>query len=240
MNVLRQFWQSQIGKKVVMAVTGLIGVGFVVGHMVGNLQMYQGPEKMNAYAYFLKHTVGGALWLVRGVLLGAVVLHAVAAFQLSRQRLAARPVAYKKGSQWEVSTFASRTIRWGGVLLLGFIVFHILHFTTLDIFRDYSETDVYTNVVKGFSKWWVVLLYVAAMAALGLHLYHGAWSSLRTVGAARGSRNPLRHGVAGLIAVVVTLGFLAVPLGVFFGVIGPDARTASHVSSPTAAAPTAK
>jgi succinate dehydrogenase / fumarate reductase cytochrome b subunit len=214
-----------------MAVTGLIGVGFVLGHMLGNLQMFQGPEKMNAYAYFLKHTMGGALWMVRGVLLGAVVLHAVAAYQLSRQRLAARPVAYRKGSQWEVSTVGSRTIRWGGALLLAFIVFHILHFTTLDIFRDYSETDVYGNVVKGFSKWWVVLFYVAAMAALGLHLYHGAWSSLRTIGAVKPSRNPLRHAGAAIVALIVTLGFLAVPLGVLFGVVDPTPTAAPTASA---------
>lgn len=234
MNLLRTFWQSQIGKKIVMAVTGLIGVGFVIGHMIGNLQVFQGPEKINAYGYFLKHTVGGALWVVRGVLVASVVLHAVAAYQLSRQRLAARPVGYKKGSQWEVSTVASRTIRWGGVLLLAFIVFHILHFTTLDIFPDYSETDVYGNVIKGFSHWWVTLFYVVAMASLALHLYHGAWSSARTLGAVKPSRNPLRHRIAGALAIVVALGFLVVPLAVFFGFVRPaPATTAAATASPS-------
>src|SRR5215203_4211630 len=124
MKLVLNFWHSTVGKKVVMAVTGLIGVGFVIGHMVGNLQMFQGPAKMNAYGYFLKHTVGGALWLVRGVLLASVILHVVAAVQLTRRKQAARPVGYTK---WEpqISTFASRTIRWGGFLLLAFIVFHI-------------------------------------------------------------------------------------------------------------------
>ncbi|HEV3485428.1 MAG TPA: hypothetical protein VG106_08475 [Vicinamibacterales bacterium] len=142
MNALRRFWGSTIGKKVVMAVTGLIGVGFVVGHMLGNLQVFLGPAKFNAYAHFLK-SLGELLWVVRAVLVAAVVLHVVAAVQLSRRRIVARPVGYKGGPQREVSTLASRTIRWGGVLLLVFIVFHILHFTTLSIFRDYSTTDVY-------------------------------------------------------------------------------------------------
>ena len=141
MGVILNFWRSTIGKKVVMAVTGLIGVGFVIGHMLGNLQMFQGAEKMNAYAHFLK-SLGGLLWLVRLVLLGAVVLHVAAAFQLTRRSAAARPVGYKQGSQREVSTLASRTMKWGGLLLLVFIIFHILHFTTLSIFPGYSHTNL--------------------------------------------------------------------------------------------------
>lgn len=216
MNGLRGFWGSTIGKKVVMAVTGLIGVGFVIGHMLGNLQVFLGPAKFNAYALFLR-SLGELLWVVRAVLVAAVVLHVVAAVQLSRRRWVARPVAYKQGSQHEVSTLASRTIRSGGALLLLFIVFHILHFTTLDIFRDYSRTDVYANVIRGFGVWWVVLLYVAAMAALGLHLYHGIWSSLRTLGASKASTDPLKRPVAATLAIVVWLGFTAVPIAIFVG-----------------------
>jgi succinate dehydrogenase / fumarate reductase cytochrome b subunit len=215
-NGLRGFWGSTIGKKVVMAVTGLIGVGFVIGHMLGNLQVFLGPAKFNAYAHFLR-SLGELLWVVRAVLVAAVVLHVVAAVQLSRRRWVARPVAYKQGSQHEVSTLASRTIRWGGALLLLFIVFHILHFTTLDIFRDYSPTDVYANVIRGFGVWWVVLLYVAAMAALGLHLYHGIWSSLRTLGASKASTDPLKRPVAATLAIVVWLGFTAIPIAIFAG-----------------------
>jgi succinate dehydrogenase / fumarate reductase cytochrome b subunit len=215
-NGLRGFWGSTIGKKVVMAVTGLIGVGFVIGHMLGNLQVFLGPAKFNAYAHFLR-SLGELLWVVRAVLVAAVVLHVVAAVQLSRRRWVARPVAYKQGSQHEVSTLASRTIRWGGALLLLFIVFHILHFTTLDIFRDYSPTDVYANVMRGFGVWWVVLLYVAAMAALGLHLYHGIWSSLRTLGASKASTDPLKRPVAATLAIVVWLGFTAIPIAIFAG-----------------------
>jgi len=239
MQLVRNFWQSQIGKKVVMAVTGLIGVGFVIGHMVGNLQMFQGPEKINTYAHFLHNTVGGALWLARAVLLASVVLHVVAAYQLSRQRLAARPVAYRKGSQWEVSTVASRTIRWGGALLLAFIVFHILHFTTRSIFPGYSAVDVYGNVVKGFRNPLVTLFYVLSMVALALHVYHGAWSSLRTLGATPSAPNPLRRPIAALLAIVTFVGFTAVPLGVFAGIIKPNSPRAADPAGSAQTAPAA-
>ena len=235
MSVILNFWRSTIGKKTVMAVTGLIGVGFVVGHMLGNLQMFKGAEAMNDYAHLLK-SLGGLLWLARAILFGAVVLHVIAAFQLSRLRLAARPVGYQQGGQREVSTLASRTIRWGGLLLLIFIVFHILHFTTLTIFPDYSRTDVYGNVVKGFRNPLVSAFYVLAMVFLGLHLYHGAWSSLRTIGAVTPSANPLRRYGAAVVAVVVWAGFTAIPLAVLAGIIEPNTpRSADPAGIETAA-----
>ena len=230
---LLNFWRSTIGKKVVMAVTGLIGIGFVIGHMLGNLQMFQGPAKMNAYAHFLK-SLGELLWLARLIQLGAVILHVVAAYQLSRLRLQARPVGYARGGQREVSTLASRTIRWGGVFILAFIVFHILHFTTLSIFRDYSETDVYANVVHGFRIWWVALIYLVAMVFLGLHLYHGTWSALRTIGASRPSPDPLRRRASLVVAAVVSLGFIAIVVAVFTGAIAPAGQ---HDAPAVATAP---
>ncbi len=245
MNLIRTFWQSQIGKKIVMALTGLIGVGFTIGHMVGNLQVFEGAEKINAYGRFLHHTLGTELWLVRAVLLAAVVLHTVAAFQLSRQRLAARPAAYKKGSQWEVSTIASRTIRWGGVLLLVFIVLHVLHFTTRS-FPGYQGTvtidgvetvDVYTNLVTAFSNPLWVAFYVVSMAALALHLYHGLWSSARTLGAAKPSSNPLRRKAALALAVVIWAGFTIVPIGILLGLAGRGAATTAAASAAPANAP---
>ena len=219
------FWKSQVGKKIVMAVTGLIGVGFIVGHMLGNLQMFQGPDKMNGYAAFL-HSLGGLLWLARAVLLGAVVLHVVAAVQLTRQKQKARPgqQGYKK---WEpqVSTFASRSIRWGGAYLLLWLVFHVLHFTARAIFPGYSETDVYGNVVKGFSNPIVVAGYVLAMFWLALHLYHGAWSSIRTLGLSRPSGRPTHRTIATAVAAVVALGFVVVPLAVLFRLVKPNANS---------------
>lgn len=248
MQLVRNFWQSQVGKKIIMAVTGLIGVGFVLGHMVGNLQMFQPPEKINGYAHFLHNTMGGALWAVRLVLIGAVVLHVVAAVQLTRQKQAARPgrQGYVK---WEpqISTFASRTIRWGGALLLVWLVYHILHFTVRwDVIAPgYSDTDVYNNVVTGFSRPLVVAFYVVAMGALALHLFHGAWSSFRTLGISQPRPRPTTRTIATAVAAIVTLGFAAVPLGVAFRLIKPaptapeGAAAAAQVSSTSPAAPVA-
>jgi succinate dehydrogenase / fumarate reductase cytochrome b subunit len=226
MQLVRNFWASQVGKKVVMAITGLIGVGFVIGHMIGNLQMFQGPEKINTYAHFLHHTVGGALWVARGVLIAAVVLHVVAAVQLTRQKQAARPgrVGYVK-YQPQISSFASRSIRWGGALLLVWLVYHILHFTVRPELTSpgYSDTDVYNNVVKGFSRPLVTAFYVVAMVFLALHLFHGAWSSIRTLGLSRPTPRPTARLVAPIIAGVVALGFAAVPLAIAFGIVKPAA-----------------
>jgi succinate dehydrogenase / fumarate reductase, cytochrome b subunit len=224
MNLIRTFWQSQIGKKIVMAVTGIIGVGFVIGHMIGNLQVFEGAEKINAYGRFLHHTLGLELWLVRAALLGAVVLHVLAAYQLSMRARASRPQAYKRRDP-QVSTLASRTMRWGGVLVLVFIVLHILHFTVRSfpgyqgmVTIDGTETvDVYTNLVTAFRNPLWVAFYVVSMVALGMHLYHGVWSSLRTLGAAKPSATPLRRQLALGLAVVIWAGFTIVPIGIFLG-----------------------
>ncbi len=220
-------YRSTIGKKVIMAVTGLLLVAFVIGHMAGNLQVFIGPAKMNGYAAFLKST-GELLWLVRIGLLVALLLHVLMAWQLTQIKRAARPVAYAMRAP-QVSTAASRTMRWGGVLLLVFIVFHILHFTTGTLFGiasrpdarypAFSASDVYGNVLSAFHTPWVVLFYVVSMLFLLLHLFHGAWSSVRTLGLATPSRHPLHRRVSTALALVVWLGFTAVPVAVFLGVI---------------------
>lgn len=241
---LLEFYRSTIGKKVIMAVTGLLLVGFVIGHMLGHLQVFQSAEKFNDYAHFLQ-SLGGLLWLARLGLLAAAVLHIVCAVQLTRRKQAARKVAYEK---WEpqVSTFASRTIRWGGLLLAVFIVFHILHFTTLSIFPEYERMTVYNRVIAAFRKPAVLVFYTVSMLALGLHLYHGAWSSMRTLGLTRGSANPLQRKIPAAIAAIVTLGFLSVPLAIAARVIeeqpvGPvpaeSAATTTTAIAPAAAAP---
>jgi succinate dehydrogenase / fumarate reductase cytochrome b subunit len=214
---LRDFYESTIGKKIVMAVTGLIMVGFVVGHVAGNLLVFRGRDEINAYAAFLKGT-GALLWSVRLLLLVSVILHIAAAVQLTRRDLAARPTGYRR-KEPQVSTFASRTIRWGGVALLLFIVYHLLHFTTGTLHPSFSHVDVYHNMVTAFSTWWVVAIYVLAMAALGLHLYHGAWASVRSLGFSRPGVNPLRHRVAVVLAIALWLGFTIIPLAVFAGVV---------------------
>lgn len=220
-------YRSTIGKKAIMAVTGLVLVGFVIGHMAGNLQVFLGATKMNAYASFLK-SLGELLWLARIGLFVALVLHVLMAWQLTRQKQNARPVEYQSRAP-QVSTVASRTMRWGGVLLLVFIVFHILHFTTGTVFPSastpdamypvWSATDVYGNIISAFRTPWVVAAYVVAMLFLMLHLFHGAWSSVRTLGLARSSNHPLHRRVATVIALAVWLGFSVIPVAVFLGVI---------------------
>jgi succinate dehydrogenase / fumarate reductase cytochrome b subunit len=221
-----QFYRSTIGKKIIMATTGLIGVAFVIGHMAGNLQAFIGRDKLNAYGALLHGPLGELLWIVRLVLIVAVVLHVMMAYQLTMRARAARPIGYQKRDP-QVSTWASRTMRWGGVLLLVFIVLHILHFTTgqVDPAHVYGgvdaagHRDVYGNLVASFRLWWVSGFYVLAMIFLGLHLYHGAWSSVRTLGYAKPSPTPLHRRIALLVAVIVWLGFTIVPLGVLVGVI---------------------
>jgi succinate dehydrogenase cytochrome b subunit len=160
------------------------------------------------------------------VLIVAVVLHVLMAFQLTRRARAARPRDYKQ-REAQVSTWAARTMRWGGVLLLVFIVLHILHFTTGQVdparWRGHLDMagrhDVYGNLVASFHIWWVTLFYVIAMIFLGLHLYHGAWSSVRTLGYATPSPQPLRRRIALGVAAIVWLGFTLVPVGVALGLI---------------------
>jgi succinate dehydrogenase / fumarate reductase cytochrome b subunit len=214
-----RFYRSTVGKKIVMAVTGVIGIVFLIGHALGNLLAFRGPRALNSYSHFLKST-GELLWLVRAVLLISVVLHVTAAYQLTMQNRAARPIGYAHLDP-QVSTFAARTMRWGGALLLVFIVFHILHFTTGTVRPAgfFSRGDVYANVVGSFRIWWVVLFYVAAMIALGAHLYHGAWSSVRTMGLAQPSEYPLHRRFALVLAVLLWIAFTAVPVAVVLGLI---------------------
>jgi len=214
---LREFYGSMIGKKAIMAITGLIGIGFVILHSLGNLLIFRGPDAINSYSHFLKNT-GELLWLLRIVLIVAVILHVIAAVQLTRQSRAARPVAYVKREP-QAATLGSRSMRWGGALLLLFIVVHILHFTTGTIRPAgvFSGQDVYANVVTSFRIWWVALFYVLAMLALGLHLFHGAWSSVRSIGVSPESPEPLHHRLSLALAILIWGAFTAVPVAVFAG-----------------------
>src|SRR5688500_1418774 len=204
-NIIARFWHSTIGKKAVMAVTGLIMIAFLISHFLANLQVFAGPLKINEYAAALRR-LGPLLWLARAGLLIALVLHVVAAYQLTRRKQVARPVGYAH-QEPQVSTFAARTIRWGGVLLLAFIVLHLLHFTFGTIHPAFDAKDVYGNVVAGFQVWWVTVLYLLAMVALGLHLYHGTWSSIRTLGLTRPSGHPLKRRIGAILVWAIYLGF---------------------------------
>jgi succinate dehydrogenase / fumarate reductase cytochrome b subunit len=186
--------------------------------VLANLLVFQGSEQINAYSKFL-HGTGGALWVARLVLLVAVGLQIVAAVQLTTRRQSARPVRYAAGRQPQVSTFASRTIRWGGALILVFLVYHILHFTVGTVHPSFVEGDPYHNVAAGFSNPLVVLFYEVALVAVGLHLYHGIWSSGRSLGVSSPSPHPLRRQLALALSVMVWVGFTVIPIAVYAGIV---------------------
>ncbi len=210
-----RFFGSSIGKKVVMALTGLALFGFVVAHMLGNLQVFLGPAALNDYAEKLR-TVPALLWAARIGLLVAAVLHVWAAVSLTRMNRAARPVGYREKEHRE-STYASRTMRWSGVLLLLFTVYHLMHLTFGNAHPDFVAGDVYHNFIVGFRQALVTVFYVVAMLALGLHMYHGVWSFLQTLGLSHPRYNHLRHAFATLVTVVVVAGNIAMPVAVLAG-----------------------
>ena len=220
------FYNSTVGKKVIMAVTGLIGVGFVLVHIAGNLQAFQGREKLNAYGALLHGPAAELTLAVRVVLVIAVILHALMAWQLAERARAARPVGYAQREP-QASTWASRTMRWGGVFLLVFIAFHLRHFTTRTIdpgnwahrVDSAGRYDIYGNVVASFRIPWVSAVYLIAMVFLGLHMWHGVWSFGRSLGVAPTSPSPMRRPIAAAVAIIIWIGFSIVPLGVLAGVI---------------------
>ena len=211
------FYRATIGKKVVMAVTGIILVGWIIGHVLGNLLVFRGPAALNEYAALLKSNAA-LLWAMRAGLLITVVLHVVAAVQLVRHEAASRPVRYAKRVPQE-STFASRTIRWGGLIIAVFVVYHLLHFTTGTLHPSFSHTDVYGNMLSGLSVPWVAAIYLVAVAALGLHLYHGVWSAFQTLGISGPTMTVARRRLAIGIAGIVYLGFTAIPVAILFGLL---------------------
>jgi succinate dehydrogenase / fumarate reductase cytochrome b subunit len=219
MNRLLVLWQSSVGKKAVMAVTGLVLVAYLITHVLANLLVFDGPERINRYAALL-HGTGGALWGARLVLLAAAVLHIVAAVQLTLRSRAARPEPYAAGRAAQASTLASRTMRWGGALILVFLVYHILHFTTGAAHPNFVELDPYHNVTTGFRSPWVTGFYLIAMVGLGLHLYHGLWSSGRSLGLSQPSPRPLQRPLALVLAGFIWLGFTVIVVASFLGGLG--------------------
>ena len=217
MNALMSFLRSSIGLKIVMAVSGLVLWGFVVVHMLGNLQVYLDPRRLNDYGAALQ-SLPALLWTARGLLLAALVAHVWAAWSSSRASWKARPVAYARHGRLEAG-YASRSMRWGGVTLALFVVYHVLHFTTGHAHPDFVPGDVHHNFVAGFQVWPVAVFYVAAMVALGLHLYHGVWSLLQTLGLNHPRYNPLRHALATGVAVAVVAGNVSFPVAVLAGLV---------------------
>ena len=232
MRWIVEFYRSSLGKKQVMAVSGLLLCGFVAAHMFGNLKVYEGPEIFNAYAKGLR-TIGvpyvpesGLLWVMRSALLLAVLLHIHAAWSTTRQSHAARPVRYKKRDAVQ-TTYAERTMRWGGVIIVLFVLYHLAHFTWgFDVAppSTFVPHDPYRNFVAGFSIWWVSLIYVVAQVFLGFHLFHGVWSMFQSIGWVprtldRATGFDWRRMAATAFAVVVALGNLSFPIAVLSGVV---------------------
>lgn len=217
-------WQSTIGKKTVMAVSGLIMVLFLLLHMLGNLKIFFGPHDFDAYAAWLR-TIGepvlhGAwfLWIQRAVLLIAVVAHITCAVQLSKRDLAARPTRYAHGQRAQAS-FATRTMRWGGITLALFIIWHLLDLTAGVTNPDFDKGRPYHNVVADFHTWWINIIYIVALLMLGLHINHGFWSAAQTLGVNRPARNAAIRGIGTTLAVAITAGFIVVPIGVMTGLV---------------------
>jgi len=224
MQRVSSLYRSSVGKKILMALSGLVLVGFLVLHMVGNLKVFSGAEGFNAYAGFIRE-VGypalpyeGALWTIRIVLLLAVIVHITMSFQLWRMSSAARAQRYVKNRDLSF-TYASRTMRWGGVIVLLFIVYHILHFTTGQAHPQFVPHDAYHNFVTAFQIPWVVLVYVIAQAALCLHLYHGVWSIFQTLGANHPRYNAMRRPLAATLSIGLFVGFVVPPLLVLARVV---------------------
>ncbi|MEU6158651.1 succinate dehydrogenase [Streptomyces sp. NPDC047130] len=217
-------WQSTVGKKAVMAVSGLIMLLYLVAHMIGNLKVFFGPTEFNEYGHWIR-TVGEpfmhyewTLWIIRVVLVVAVVAHATAAYQLSRRDIKARPTRYVHTRRR--ASYATRTMRWGGVILGLFIVWHILDLTTGHVHAGgFQEGHPYQNVVDSFSTWYGNVIYIVAMLALGLHVRHGFWSAAQTLGAGARGRSRVFKAAANVLALLLTAGFVAVPVGVMTGLV---------------------
>src|SRR5688500_16020613 len=207
---------TTVSKKILMALSGLILWGFVIGHMVGNLKVYQGPEAFDHYAEGLRtfgspfFGRGQLLWVVRAALLFAVVVHIVAAVQLVLKSRAARNVGYRK---FEPLTFsmASRTMAWGGVAILAFVIYHLLHLTFGSAHPDFRSHQAYHNFVAGFQSVPVSIAYMLAMIPLGFHLYHGLWSAFQTLGMNNPTYNRLRRPTAAVISAAVVAANLSFP-----------------------------
>lgn len=211
-------WDTTVGMKVVMAATGVILVVFLVLHVAGNLLVYEGQGALDAYSALLRREPL-LLWLARAVLFVAAVVHIAAATRLWRRDVHARPVRYLRVVP-QSATLASRTMRWSGIGIAIFIVFHLLHLTTGTIEPvAFHEGEVYRNVVGGFRVGWVAAVYLVSMALIGLHVWHGAWASLRSLGLSRASRRPKHRPIAWILAILLWAGFTSIPIAVLLGVV---------------------
>ncbi len=222
---LLELYSSALGKKYVMAITGVIFMGYVLAHMLGNLKLYQSAEEFNAYAEFLNRLLyplipeTGTLWLLRLVLIGALIGHVVAAAQLTQMNRKARPDSYRSKRDFVAADFAARTMRWTGVIVLLFIAYHLADFTFGWVNPAAEGATLYEKVVASFSNPAIAGFYLVANLALGMHLYHGAWSLFQSMGWNNRRFNHWRRGFAIGFAVVVVGGNLSFPIAVQLGII---------------------
>ncbi len=214
--------RTSIAKKQLMAVSGILLFGFIVAHMAGNLKFFTGEGHFDEYAEFLRR-IGDpilghawALWILRTMLLAAVVIHIWAAVSLTRQSRAARPIPYAHTKMVQAN-YASRTMRWGGVIIFLFIIYHLLHMTVGTVHPNFNQGAVYDNSIAAFQVWYVTLAYLVAIASVALHLYHGVWSMVQTLGGNSPRTDRGLKAFSKTIAVVIFVGFMSVPLAVLFG-----------------------
>jgi succinate dehydrogenase / fumarate reductase cytochrome b subunit len=223
--VPRALYSTDVGKKYVMAISGIVLMLFVLGHMVGNLKLYLGADSLNAYSAWLRDVGEPALprevllWTVRIVLIAALVAHVDAAVRLTRSSRRARPVAYESAREYAAADFASRTMRWTGPIVGLFVIFHLLDLTWGTANPDFRSGDAYANVVASFERVPVAAVYVIANLALALHLYHGAWSLFQSMGWAHPRYNAWRRYFAIAFAAVVALGNVSFPVAVVTRVV---------------------
>jgi succinate dehydrogenase / fumarate reductase cytochrome b subunit len=216
-----RFYQASIGKKAVMAVTGVVLFGYLVGHLAGNMQVYLGAEQMDKYAAFL-HSMPLLLWGVRALLVACVVLHITASLQLQKLKLDARPTGYVKKEAIE-SSLASRSMIWSGAMIAAFVVYHILDLTTGAAgAAQFRELRAYENLVYSFRRLPVSAFYIVGMILLCLHLYHGLWSIFQTVGFTHPRYTPMIKRLAAWVAILMAAGFISIPVAVLTGLIGSN------------------
>jgi succinate dehydrogenase / fumarate reductase cytochrome b subunit len=222
-----EFYRSALGKKYVMAVTGIIGMAYVFGHMIGNLKLYLGPESINSYGVWLRESLGYpilpetvTLWILRIVLIAALAFHVHAAYALTMMNRRARPTGYQSRRDYVVADFAARSMRWTGVIVLLFIFYHLADFTWGWVNPDFEHGAVYNNVVASFSNPIVAGFYLVANLALGVHLYHGSWSLFQSLGINNPRFNSWRRTFAIAFTVIVVGGNLSFPLAVQLGIVG--------------------
>lgn len=217
MKLMTGLYDSTLGKKILMAVTGVILFGFVVGHMIGNLQLYLGAEALNHYAELLQSNKP-FLWSFRVVMLFCVGVHVLAAVQLWLRNRRSRPIKYRVFNPPEVD-YAARTMVWSGPIILAFILYHLGDFTIGCTNPDFVRGDVYHNVVSSFRVWWVAGIYILANLMLAIHLYHGLWSLFQTFGLDHPRFGGVRRWIAVAFALVIGAGNISMPLAVLTGVV---------------------